>query len=115
MSDEDIKFGIIDESSFQLRSPRVIDSDAHDSLATALREVADMVDDGITDSVSIVRCKYSLKHDCWYELVDGGSVQIASHNWVDEDTFQAERKARREAKAIAKQAAALAKQANTKP
>lgn len=71
-----------------------------------MREAVDTIEDGITDSLSIVRCKYSAKHECWFEILDGGSIEIHSHNWIDDEEFQARREARRQAKALAKLAKA---------
>lgn len=108
MSEEQIKYGIINEDYFTLRSPRAVD-ESHDSIASAFAEAAQMIEDGIAEEISVVRCRYSLKDDTWYELCDGGSIQVQAHNWKDEDEFRAERKARREARALVKQSIAAAK------
>lgn len=80
-----IKYGVINEDCFTLRSPRSIDGDEHDTLAEALKEAAEMIGEGMAEQVSVVRCRYSLKHGVWFEVPDGGCIQIDSCNWKHDD------------------------------
>jgi len=84
-----IKYGVINEDYFTLRSPRSIDGDEHDSLADALKEAGEMIADGMAEQVSVVRCRYSLKHGVWFEVADGGCIQIDGGSWKDDEEEEA--------------------------
>jgi xylose isomerase len=78
------KYGVINEDSFWLRTPRMCDEGGFDTVAEAFAAAAQMVEDG-TQELSIVVARYSLKHDCWYEVVGAGVIQMDASQFEVED------------------------------
>ena len=89
MAKSPIKYGVINEDSFSLRSPRGIDGDECDTLEEALKQAGEMISEQQAEQVSVVRCRYSLKHGMWFEVPDGGCIQIDSCNWKHDEEEEA--------------------------
>lgn len=82
-----MKYGCIDEDILQLRSPRGIERDEHDSLRGAFNEAIDLiVDDGVLQ-VAIVRCHFAARYDAWVEIPDMGCITIdaTAVRWLREE------------------------------
>lgn len=73
------KFGCIDESGMSLLSPRGIDGDEHDTLEEAFVEACGMIKDGC-EQVSIVRCFFSPRHECFVEDSKFGSITVDANS-----------------------------------
>ncbi len=87
MKNKPTHYGVINEDSFSLRSPRMIDSDECETLTEAFKAAEEMVENG-AEQVSIVRCFYNKKHDCWFEAVGAGTIQIEAGSWICDDEFE---------------------------
>lgn len=81
-------YGVINEDYFSLRSPRAIDSDECTSLGEAFKAAKEMVEEYGAEKVSIVRCRYSKKHECYFEVVEAGSITIEAHGWICDDDYE---------------------------
>jgi len=82
------KYGVIDESTMSFYSPRAIDGDECSTLAGAFRAAADLIEGGAVE-VSIVRCRYSQRHESWVEVSGGEdsgpiSVDARGATWAAE-------------------------------
>lgn len=84
MSGPETKFGVINEDDFQLRTPRSIDGDECNTLAEAMKQAAEMIEEG-SEQVAIVMCQYSARHEAWVE-VPGKSLTInVDGDWTPEE------------------------------
>jgi hypothetical protein len=84
---EPMFFGVIDEDHFTLYSPRAIDEGPWESMSAAMAEAAVRIENG-TEQVSIVRCRFSKRHQCWVEIVDGSCITISATDtdaWFGEE------------------------------
>jgi hypothetical protein len=81
-----VYYGVINEDHFTLITPRSIDGDECETLSEAFDQAKDMILNGVSE-VSIVRAKYSVKHQLWVED-DLGSITIEARVKSDfmEDT-----------------------------
>ena len=79
-----ILWGVINEDGISFRTPRGIDSDECNSFIEAFQAAEEMMKDG-TNKMSIVRCRYSPKDDCWVEVYDYGCIQIEAGNWAEKN------------------------------
>lgn len=70
---------LIDETWFSLHSPRAINEGPFNTLAEAFEAAAELAQNGNVESISIVLCRYSKRHECYVELV-AGSISIALHS-----------------------------------
>ena len=79
-------YGIIDETGFSLRYPRMIDEGPFQTLAEAFAQAEEMIRDcGITD-IAIRPCVYSKKHTYYVEDPRNTmSIQIDASSWEEED------------------------------
>lgn len=73
------KFGVIDEDSFTLISPRAIDDDECNTLEQAFDQARKMIVNG-TEKVSIVEAVYDAAQEVWVE-VPGRSILVESYDW----------------------------------
>jgi len=81
-----VKFGVIDESHFSLRSPRAIYEGPFKTLEKAFAEAGRMISDRMVEEVSVVRCRFSKRHECWVEVIEGSvTIDARSAPWVTED------------------------------
>jgi hypothetical protein len=81
-----MKFGCINEDEFSLSSPRMIEGDECESLASAFEQATRMLEDGI-DHVSICHCEYYGEdgNGYWGEIVGHGQISVeASYcEWIN--------------------------------
>jgi len=49
-----------------------------------------MIANGAAEEVSVVRCRYSPRHEVWVEISDGGCIQIDGSNWKHDDEEEEE-------------------------
>lgn len=81
----DLKWGVINEDGFSLRSPRTVDNE-HEHFSAAMEEAGLMLARGEAEQVSVVRCRYSPKDAVWVEVA-GTSIELTLHGngWQEED------------------------------
>ena len=80
------KFGVINESHFSLRSPRAIDEGPFETLEKAFAEAGLMISDRMVEEVSVVRCRFSERHKCWVETIEGSiTIDARGAPWATED------------------------------
>jgi len=75
-----IKFGVINQDSLSLYSPRAIDGDECDTLTEAIAQAGRMIADQVATEVAVVRCRFSQKQEVWVEVV-GSCIEIDSSHW----------------------------------
>lgn len=87
-----IHYGLIDETSFSLRSPRGIDEGPFETLPCALKAAAGLLEAEVCEEVAVVQCRYSERLECWVEVSGGGSITIDARNagpLLDDDADEA--------------------------
>lgn len=75
-----IKYGVIDESHLTFITPRACDEGGFEHIENALQHAATMIHDGATE-LAIVRCRYLIEDDIWYEIGDGFGIYVDASNW----------------------------------
>lgn len=84
------KFGVINEDELSLRSPRAIDGEECDTLAGAFAQATDLIRGGV-EEVSIVRCRFSERHEVWVEVPDGSiTIDARGVDWAADEDEDAE-------------------------
>jgi hypothetical protein len=84
-------YGIIDETGFSLRYPRMIDEGPFETLAEAFEAAHEYVTEYGTNEIAIRPCVYSKAHTYYVEDPRNTySIQIDATSWEDEEDEEEE-------------------------